>query len=144
MSICVNRVLIAGNLTRDPVIKAVGQGTEVANFGLALNRKYRTADGEQREDTCFVDIEAWGRTAQLVGQYLIKGSPCLVEGRLKLDQWKNQEGENRSQLRVVADRVQFLPDNRNRNARPAEHTRTVEERGYAYSADAASDDEPLF
>ena len=142
MSICVNRVFLAGNLTRDPVLRTVGSGNEVANLGLALNRRYRTRDGEQRDETTFVDCEAWGKTAQLIGQYLMKGSPAMIEGRLKLDQWQDEHGQNRNRLRVVIDRISFLPDPRRQGDRPAEKSRIVEERGYAYTPGA--DGEPLF
>ena len=104
-----NRVILAGNLTRDPQVKFLANEKAVANFGIAINRRYRTADGEQREETTFVDIEAWGRTGELVGQYLTKGRSCLVEGRLKFDSWEDQQsGQKRSRLLVVADNVQFL------------------------------------
>ena len=104
-----NRVILAGNLTRDPQVKFLANEKAVANFGMAINRRYRTADGEQREETTFVDIEAWGRTGELVGQYLTKGRSCLVEGRLKFDSWEDQQsGQKRSRLVVVADNVQFL------------------------------------
>lgn len=107
-----NRVLLAGNLTRDPQVKFLANERAVANFGLAINRRYRGSDGEPREETTFVDIEAWGRTAELVGQYLVKGKGCLVEGRLRLDSWEDQQtGQKRSRLLVVADTVQFLGGN---------------------------------
>jgi single-strand DNA-binding protein len=104
-----NRVIIAGNLTRDPQTRYLTKDRAVANFGLAVNRRWRGQDGQTQEETTFVDIEAWGRTAELVSQYLTKGRSALIEGRLKLDTWTDKEtGAKRSQLRVVADSVQFL------------------------------------
>lgn len=107
MSANINRVLLAGNLTRDPQVRVIGADKTVANFGVAINNRFKTADGQQKEETTFVDVEAWGRTAELVGQYLTKGRPCFVEGRLKLDQWE-KDGVKHSKLKVVADSVQFL------------------------------------
>ena len=103
-----NRVIIAGNLTRDPEVRFLANENAVCKFGLAMNRRYRTREGEQRDETTFVDVEAFGRTAELVGQYLTKGRSCLVEGRLKLDQWEDKQGGKRSKLGVVAENVQFL------------------------------------
>jgi single-strand DNA-binding protein len=103
-----NRVLLAGNLTRDPEVRYTPSGTAVAELGLAINESFRNKEGELKETTCFVDIEVWGRQAETSGEYLSKGSPVLVEGRLKFEQWENQQGEKRSKLRVRGDRVQFL------------------------------------
>jgi len=103
----VNRTLLAGNLTRDVESRAVGDKT-VANFGLAINHRYKGKDGEVKEEATFVDIEAWGRTGELCAQYLTKGSGCFIEGRLKLDQWTDKDGQKRSKLKVVADSVQFM------------------------------------
>jgi single-strand DNA-binding protein len=103
-----NTVMIAGNLTRNPELRVVGPERTVAGFSLAINRRYKGADGELKDEVTFVDCEAWGRTAELVGQYLVKGSGCFIEGRLKLDAWTDKEGKNRSRLKVVADLVQFV------------------------------------
>ena len=109
MSLQLNRVMLAGNLTRDPQVRFFANERAVADFGLAINRKYKTNDGQLKEETTFVDIEAWGRTAELVGQYLTKGRGCYVEGRLRLDSWEDKEsGQKRSKLKIVADNVQFL------------------------------------
>lgn len=102
-----NRVFLAGNLTRNPEIRYSQSGKAVADLNLAINRKFKTASGELKEDTCFVNIVAWDRQAELAGEYLRKGSAILVEGSLRLDQWE-ANGEKRSRLRVVADRIQFL------------------------------------
>ena len=103
-----NRVILMGNLTRDPEVKYISTGKAVAELGLAINESYRNKAGENVEQTCFVDVTVWDRQAETCGQYLSKGSPVLVEGRLQLDQWENQQGEKRSKLRVRANRVQFL------------------------------------
>jgi single-strand DNA-binding protein len=102
-----NRVFLAGNLTRDPEIRYTQAGKAIADLNLAINRRYKTASGEFKEDVCFVNIVAWERQAELAGEYLRKGSAVLVEGSLRLDQWE-ANGEKRSRLRVVADRIQFL------------------------------------
>lgn len=102
-----NRVFLAGNLTRDPEIRYIQTGKAVADLSLAINRKFKTSSGELKEDTCFVSIVAWERQAELAGEYLRKGSAVLIEGSLRLDQWE-ANGEKRSRLRVVADRIQFL------------------------------------
>ena len=113
MSFSYNRVMLAGNLTRDPQVRFFANERAVADFGLAINRKYKTNDGQLKEETTFVDVEAWGRTAELVGQYLTKGRGCFIEGRLKLDSWDDKEsGQKRSKLKIVADSVQFVDSQR--------------------------------
>jgi single-strand DNA-binding protein len=102
-----NRVFLAGNLTRDIETRQAG-GSTVGKFGLALNRKFKTQAGEQREEVTFIDCEAWGRTAEVMQQYLGKGSPVLLEGRLKLDQWEDKDGGKRSAIRVVVESFQFV------------------------------------
>jgi len=103
-----NRVFLMGNLTRDPELRKTPSGTAVSDLGLAVNEKYRNKAGEIVESVCFADVVVWGQQAENCGQYLGKGSPVMVEGRLQLDQWKTDSGENRSRLRVRADRIQFL------------------------------------
>ncbi len=104
-----NKVILLGHLTRDPELRQTPQGAAVCSFGLAVNHRYATAAGEAREETCFVDIDVWGRQAQSCSSYLRKGAPALVDGRLRLDQWDDREtGKRRSRLRVLADRVQFV------------------------------------
>ncbi|MHC5114229.1 MAG: single-stranded DNA-binding protein [Planctomycetota bacterium] len=103
-----NKVLLMGNLTRDVELKSTSSGQSVAQIGLAVNRRFRTKDGDQREETTFVDCEAWARTAEIMHQYLAKGRPVFIEGRLKLDQWQDQEGNNRSKLKVVVENFQFI------------------------------------
>ena len=104
-----NKVLLMGNLTRDPEVRYTPKGTALANLGIAVNRVWTTESGEQKEEVTFVDIEVWGRQAETAGQYLSKGRPVFVEGRLKLDSWEDKEsGQKRNKLKVVAERVQFL------------------------------------
>jgi single-strand DNA-binding protein len=155
----INRVFLAGNLTRDPQVRFLANEKAVAEFGLAINRKFKAGDGSLKEEVTFVDIEVWGRTAELCSQYLTKGRGCFIEGRLKLDQWEDKkDGSKRSKLRVVADNVQFLDGGKGRGegapsgvpgdagevegdapaAAPARPSRP------ASPAPAASDDEPPF
>ncbi len=103
-----NRVILAGNLTRDPQLSYMPSGTPVVDFGLAINRKWKSQDGQQRDETCFVDCRAYQRSAETISQYMTKGRPLLVEGRLKLDQWEGKDGQKRSKLYVVVDTFQFL------------------------------------
>ena len=104
-----NKVFLAGNLTRDPELRYTPGGTAVAQFGMAVNRKFKNREGQLQDEATFVDIEVWGRQAETSSEYLSKGSPVLIEGRLKLDTWESkQSGERRSKLRVVGERVQFL------------------------------------
>lgn len=115
MSINVNHVVLAGNLTSDPQVRFLANERAVANFSLAINRRFKGANGEQKEEVTFVDVEAWARTAELVGQYLVKGSGALIEGRLKLDAWEDRQShQKRTRLKVVADTVQFLGSRRDR------------------------------
>lgn len=108
MSLNLNQVTLAGHLTRDPELRQVSPDRAVASFGLAVNRRWKNAAGETVEEATFVDVEAWGRTGELVGQYLRKGSAAYLEGRLKLDSWEDKEGQKRSRMKVVAENVQFL------------------------------------
>ncbi len=104
-----NKVILVGNLTRDPELRYTPKGTAVAKIGLAVNRVWRTETGETKEEVTFVDVDVFGRTAENVGQYMRKGSPILIEGRLRLDTWDDkQTGQKRSKLGVVAETVQFL------------------------------------
>src|SRR3954466_14257189 len=104
-----NKVMLMGNLTRDPEIKYTPKGTAIAELGLAVNRNYTTESGEKREEVTFVDVELWGRLAELAGEYLKKGRPVYIEGRLKLDFWEDKAtGQKRSKMRVVGEAMQFL------------------------------------
>lgn len=120
-----NKVFLMGNLTRDVELKHTPSDQSVATIGLAVNRRYTTKDGEKREETTFVDCEAWGRTAEIMSQYLSKGRPVFIEGRLKLDQWEDREtGKNRSKLKVVIDNFQFV-DSKGGGEQPAPATAAV-------------------
>jgi single-strand DNA-binding protein len=104
-----NKVLLMGNLTRDPELRYTPSGAAVCELGLAVNRRYRTAQGEDRDEVCFVDIQVWGKQAESCNTYLNKGSQAFVEGRLRFDQWDDREsGKKRSRLTVTAERVQFM------------------------------------
>ncbi|HEY2123185.1 MAG TPA: single-stranded DNA-binding protein [Chthoniobacterales bacterium] len=104
-----NRVLLIGNLTRDPDLRYTPKGTAVTEIGLAVSRIYSGEDGERKEETTFVDVTLWARLAEIAGQYLKKGRPVFIEGRLQLDTWDDkQTGQKRSKLRVVAENIQLL------------------------------------
>jgi single-strand DNA-binding protein len=103
-----NKVILIGNLTRDPELRYTPQGTSVCNFGIAVNRKYKQGD-EMKEEVTFINIVVFGRQADTCGQYLNKGNPVLVEGRLQESRWETEEGQKRSKHEVVAQSVRFLP-----------------------------------
>lgn len=104
-----NKVILLGNLTRDPEVRYTPKGSAVAEVGMAVNRVYTTDGGEKREETTFVDVTLWGRTAEIAGEYLKKGRPVLIEGRLQLDSWDDkQSGQKRSKLKVVGESMQLL------------------------------------
>ncbi len=111
-----NKVLLIGRLTRDPEKRSTPSGMAVAELGMAVNRKYKASNGEDREEVCFLNVTVWGKQAELCAEYLRKGSPLFVEGRLKLDEWE-KDGQKRSKLGVVAERVQFLDSGSNRSRR---------------------------
>ena len=103
-----NRVVLLGNVTRDPELRYIPSGMAVTDLGLAVNDRRKTATGEWVEEPTFVDVTLWGRTAEVAGEYLSKGSPVLIEGRLKLETWENSDGQKRSKLKVVGERMQLL------------------------------------
>ena len=103
-----NKVLLLGNLTRDPELRTTNSGTPVCSFGLAVSRVIRGGDGENREEVVFVDVDAFGKQAEVVSRYFTKGRPIFIEGRLRLDQWETQAGERRSKLSVVLESFQFI------------------------------------
>ncbi len=104
-----NKVMLIGNCTRDPEVKYTQKGTAICEIGLAINRNYTTESGEKREETTFVDVEMFGRIAEIAGEYLKKGRSVFIEGRLKLDQWDDkQTGQKRSKMRVVGEGLQLL------------------------------------
>ena len=104
-----NKVILLGNLTRDPEVRVTPKGTSICQFGLAVNRDYKTESGEKASEVTFVDIEAWGKQAETVARYCVKGRPLLIEGRLKFDQWEDKaSGQKRSKLKVVLESFQFI------------------------------------
>ena len=126
-----NKVYLMGNLTRDPEVRTTPSGMKIAKLGLAVNRRYRSSrDEEIKEETTFVDIDAFGNQAEVIERYCHKGSPLFVEGRLRLDQWESNTGEKRSRLTVVLEGFQFIGG-------PSGSDRTEESRG-SYSSSSGS------
>ena len=114
-----NKVMLVGNLTRALETRQLPSGQEVGKFGLAVNERYSTAQGEEREEVCFIDVEVWGKLAENCRQYLDKGAPAFVEGRLRSEEWDDRKtGEKRRRMVVRADRVQFLGRGSNGGQRP--------------------------
>src|SRR3982750_2377443 len=104
-----NKVILLGNLTRDPEVRYTPKGSAVADLGIAVNRQYTLENGEKREEGTFVDVTFWGRTAEVAGEYLKKGRPVFIEGRLQLDSWDDkQSGQKRSKLKVIGETMQML------------------------------------
>lgn len=103
-----NKVILAGNVTRDIQLKHLPSGTACAEFGMAINRKWKDQGGQSKEEVCFVDLTCFGKQAEMLQKYVSKGKPLMVEGRLKYDQWEAKEGGKRSKLTVVVDGFQFL------------------------------------
>jgi single-strand DNA-binding protein len=103
-----NKVILMGNLTRDPETRVTASGLTICKLGLATSRVFSTKDGERREETTFVDIDAFGKQAEVITKYMRKGRPLMVEGRLKLDQWETNDGQKRSKLGVVLENFQFI------------------------------------
>lgn len=103
-----NRVILMGNLTRDPELRYTGSGMAIAKLGLAVNDRRKSPSGEWVDETTFVDVTLFGRQAEISGEYLTKGASCLIEGRLKLESWETNDGQKRSKLVVIGDRMQLL------------------------------------
>ena len=115
-----NKVILAGNLTRDPEMRYTPKGTAIAKFGMAINRSSTSETGEKRDETTFVDVDAFGRTAEIISQYFKKGRPILIEGRLKYDTWDDkQTGQKRSKLGVIAESFTFVDSGRQGEGVPA-------------------------
>lgn len=134
-----NRVVLAGNLTRDPQVRAVGNDKLVAGFAIAINRKYKTSGGELKEEATFIEVECWGHSAKFVGEFLKKGANVFLEGALKLDTWEDKEGKKQSRLKVVADNVQSLERRERSEASTARNGADA-----APAATASLDSEPPF
>lgn len=103
-----NKVLLIGNLTRDPELRYTPNGTAVSNLRLAVNRVYMTQSGEKKEDVCYITVVVWGKRAETCGDFLVKGSPVFVEGRLQTRSWETEDKQKRNVVEVVADNIQFL------------------------------------
>ena len=103
-----NRIMLGGNITRDPQLSYLPSQTAVVEFGMAVNRKWKSKEGEQKEEVCFVDLRAFGKTAENLNKYIHKGDPLFIEGRLTFDSWTAQDGTKRSKHRVTVDNFQFL------------------------------------
>lgn len=138
-----NKIQIAGNLTRDPEMRYTPKGSAIAKLGLAINRRWKSESGEAREETTFVDVDVFGRTAENCAQYLKKGSCAFVEGRLKLDQWDDKTtGQKRSKLGVVAESVQFIGGKASASESPARPAPSGA-RGGAATQPTETDDVPF-
>lgn len=130
-----NKVILMGNLTKDPRVASNPSGSTVCDFSIAMNRRY-TLNGQDKEEVCYVDIVTWGKQADSCGKYLQKGSAVFVEGRLKTDMWNDKEGNKRSRLLVTAERIQFLNFNRSEDKRPqssSDSANDSQETDYSYS-----------
>ncbi len=103
-----NKVMLMGNLTRDPQLSYLPSQTAVVQFGLAVNREWKGKDGEKKSETCFVDCEAFAKLAEIANKYLTKGNPVFVEGRLKFESWTAQDGTKRSKHKIIVENIQFL------------------------------------
>lgn len=141
-----NRVFLAGRLTRDPELRYTSGGQAVADLGLAIGRNYMTKTGERKEEVTYVDIIVWGRQAETAGEYLSKGSPVLIEGRLQLDTWETKEGEKRNRLKVHATRIQFLgrPRGASEETKETEEATTGKPEAEVAAGDSEGDDDIPF
>ena len=138
-----NKVILAGNLTRDPELRYTPKGTAIARLGIACNRKWKSETGEMKEEVTFVDVDAFGKTAETIGQYLKKGRPILIEGRLRYDTWEDkQSGQKKSKLGVVLENFQFLDSGGGRGEGASEAPRPRLASGSAPAASEAGDAEP--
>ena len=116
----VNKVILIGNVTRDPEVKFTSKGSAVTDIGLAINRNYTLDSGEKREETTFVDVELWGRLAEIAGEYAKKGRPIYIEGRLRMDTWEDKaSGQKRSRMKVVGENLQLLGGRSEGGGRPS-------------------------
>ena len=141
-----NKVMLIGNLTRDPQLRYTSSQTAVCDLGLAVNRRSRTSAGEQREEVCFVDITAWGKQAETLSKYVTKGRQLFVEGRLTLDRWETKDGQKRSKLHVTLENFQFLDSGRSRQGAagaPQEGPAKKDGDSYQYNQDLEDDTIPF-
>ena len=134
-----NKVVLVGNLTRDPELRTVGSGSAVCELGLAINRTYKV-QGEKREEVTFVDVTCWGKTAEIAEQYLAKGRQILIEGRLTLSEWEDKDGNKRSKLRVTCENLTML-GSRPDGVRPKQNDSSQQQPQWS---DAAKDEDTPF
>ncbi len=139
MAASLNRVFIMGNLTRDPELRYIPSGQAVASFSVAVNRVYNTPSGEKKEEVSFINVVVWGRRAEVCGEYLSKGSPVFVEGRLQSRSWEDQSGAKRYALEVIASNVQFLRMAPKAGASPAARAKTIHAPEEVESIDLGAD-----
>lgn len=148
-----NKVILMGNLTRDPETRVTATGLTICKLGLAVSRVFSTKDGERREETTFVDIDAFGKQAEVITKYFRKGKPILIEGRLKLDQWESQDGQKRSKMGVVMETFQFVGGRDDgdsnsgggydRSSPPARESKPAAESNFNSSDDTLDEDVPF-
>ncbi len=142
-----NKVFLMGNLTRDPELRYTPSGTPVCEFGLAVNRRFTTRDGEQRDETLFVEVTMWGRRGVAISEYFSKGRPIFIEGRLKYDSWETADGR-RTKISVVAENFQFLgrpgaaPEGQQAGGAQSERTGSKKERGSGGSQPRSAEESP--
>jgi len=136
-----NKVFLMGNLTKDPELRYTAGGAPVANLRMAINRVYQSKTGEKKEDVCFVTVVVWQKQAEAVGEYLKKGDPLFVEGRLQSKSWETEDKQKRTTLEVVAERVQFL--NRGKGGGGESHADTAMDEGAPQGSPAASSEEDI-
>lgn len=120
MAANLNRVFLIGNLTREPELRYIPSGQAVASFSVAVNRVYNDKSGQKQKDTSFIRVVVWGRRAEVCGQFLTKGSPVFIEGRIQSRSWQAQDGQKRSTIEVIANTVQFLGKGKSDQTHPAE------------------------
>lgn len=151
MSITLNHTTLAGNLTRDPQLRFLANERCVASFGVANSRRYKTGNGETKEETLFMDCEAWGQTAEHIGKHFMKGKPIIVEGRLRQDNWTDKDsGKPRSKAVLVVERFHFVPDGKGKTeSAPADGEPSAAPAGTQPAPDTPppaprGDDEPPF
>ncbi len=128
-----NKVLLMGNLTRDVQVKSTSGGQSVADISIAVNRKYKTKDGQDREEVTYVDCECWGPRGEVIAKYFSKGKPIFIEGRLKLDSWEDKDGQKRSKMRVMIEDFQFVEGRGGGGGGGGEYTREESGGGGGYA-----------
>ena len=138
-----NKVMLIGNLTRDPELRVTPKGTAICTFSIAVNRKFKDDSGGEREEVTYVDIEAWGKSGENISKYCTKGRPLFVEGRLRLDQWEDKNTkEKRSRMKVVLENFQFLGGGRGEGGAPGAGEGGEAPRAYAPRSNAGTAPKP--